>query len=176
MEAWSELIFRLFRFGHRNMVAKKGAQEGRVELQNVKVIVEQPEEESEDDLKQYGFGLEKFKGYQERILQAEKPSDLGYTYGNRLRGYFRRNGDLVDSLELAGRRLREKPESRHAYIALWDNTRDLPEGTDCPCFVSAFFRRFEGKLTLTATFRSHNAMEAWPENVYGLIAIQRLRR
>jgi thymidylate synthase len=173
MEAWSELIFRLFRFGHRNMVAKKGTQEGRVELQNVKVIVEQPKEESDDVLKQYGFGLAKFRGYQQRILEAEKPADLGYTYGNRLRGYFRRNGDAVDSLEIAAKRLREKPESRHAYIALWDNTRDLPEGTDCPCFVSAFFRRFEGKLTLTATFRSHNAMEAWPENVYGLIAIQR---
>ncbi|HEY2844766.1 MAG TPA: thymidylate synthase, partial [Bryobacteraceae bacterium] len=79
----------------------------------------------------------------------------------------------VDSLEIVGKRLREKPESRHAYIALWDNARDLPEGTDTPCFVSAFFRKFEGKLTLTATFRSHNAMEAWPENVYGLIAIQR---
>jgi thymidylate synthase len=173
MEAWSELIFRLFRFGHRNLVAKKGTQEGRVELQNVKVIVEQPREESDEVLKQYGFGLAKFQGYQQRILQAEKPADLGYTYGNRLRGYFRRNGDTVDSLEIAAKRLREKPESRHAYIALWDNTRDLPEGTDCPCFVSAFFRRFEGKLTLTATFRSHNAMEAWPENVYGLIAIQR---
>ena len=79
----------------------------------------------------------------------------------------------MDSLEIAAQRLKEKPESRHAYIALWDNTRDLPEGTDTPCFVSAFFRRFDGKLTLTATFRSHNAMEAWPENVYGLIAIQR---
>jgi hypothetical protein len=36
MEAWSELIFRLFRFGHRNMVAKKSGPEGRVELQNIK--------------------------------------------------------------------------------------------------------------------------------------------
>ncbi len=39
--------------------------------------------------------------------------------------------------------------------------------------MSAFFRKFDGKLTLTATFRSHNAMEAWPENVYGLIEILR---
>jgi len=174
MEAWSELIFRLFRFGHRNMVAKKGTQEGRVELQNVKVIVERPVEEPDERLKEYGFSLEKFQGYQRRILDPAKPGDLGYTYGNRLRGYFRQaGGQLVDSLEIAARRLKEKPESRHAYISLWDNTRDLPEGHDCPCFVSAFFRRFEGKLTLTATFRSHNAMEAWPENVYGLIAIQR---
>jgi thymidylate synthase len=174
MEAWSEIIFRLFRFGHRNMVAKKSGPEGRVELQNIKAIIENPCEEPDEILQQYGFSLAKFQGYQQRILDPEKPPDLGYTYGNRLRGYFRRpDGTLVDSLEIAAQRLKEKPESRHAYIALWDNTRDLPEGTDTPCFVSAFFRKFDGKLTLTATFRSHNAMEAWPENVYGLIAIQR---
>ncbi len=173
MEAWSELIFRLFRFGHRNIVAKKSGPEGRVELQNIKAIIENPHEEPDEILQQFGFSLEKFRGYQRRILDPDKPPDLGYTYGNRLRGYFLRDGKLVDSLDIAGQRLKEKPESRHAYIALWDNTRDLPEGTDTPCFVSAFFRKFDGKLTLTATFRSHNAMEAWPENVYGLIAIQR---
>ena len=169
MEAWTELIFRLFRFGHRNMVAKKSGPEGRVELQNIKAIIERPVEEADEILRQYGFSLEKFQGYQQRILDPNKPADLAYTYGNRLRGYFPK----VDSLEIVGQRLKEKPESRHAYIALWDNARDLPEGTDTPCFVSAFFRKFEDKLTLTATFRSHNAMEAWPENVYGLIAILR---
>jgi thymidylate synthase len=169
MEAWTELIFRLVRFGHRNTVAKKSGPEARVELQNIKIIIEQPREEPDEILQRYGFSLEKFRGYQERIIDAHKPPDLAYTYGNRLRGYF----PNVDSLEIAGRRLKDKPESRHAYIALWDNARDLPEGTDTPCFVSAFFRKFEGKLTLTATFRSHNAMEAWPENVYGLIAILR---
>jgi thymidylate synthase len=173
MEAWSELIFRLYRFGHRNMVAKKGTQEGRVELQNVKIIVERPVEESDEILRRYGFGLEKFQSYQRRILEATKPPDLGYTYGNRLRGYFEHEGQPVDSLEIAGDRLRAKPDSRHAYMTLWDNSRDLPEGTDTPCFVTAFFRKFDGQLTLTATFRAHNAMEAWPENLYGLIAIQR---
>ena len=173
MEAWSELIFRLYRFGHRNMVAKKGTQEGRVELQNIKVIVEKPVEEPDAALQQYGFSLEKFQGYQQRILDPVKPADLGYTYGNRLRGYFQHNGQLVDSLVIAGDRLRAKPDSRHAYITLWDNSRDLPEGSDTPCFVTAFFRKFEGKLTLTATFRAHNAMDAWPENLYGLIAILR---
>ena len=173
MEAWSELIFRLHRFGHRNMVAKKGAQEGRVELQNVKAIVSRPFEESDEVLKEYGFSLEKFQGYQRRILDPVKPPDLGYTYGNRLRGYFEYKGQIVDSLEIAAARLKEKPESRHCYVTLWDNARDLSEAHDCPCFVTAFFRRFEDKLTLTATFRSHNAMEAWPENLYGLIAVQR---
>jgi thymidylate synthase len=120
MEAWIELIFRLFRFGHRNMVAKKSGPEGRVELQNIKAIIERPVEEADEILQQYGFSLEKFQGYQQRILDPNKPADLAYTYGNRLRGYF----PNVDSLEIVGQRLKEKPESRHAYIALWDNARD----------------------------------------------------
>jgi thymidylate synthase len=39
--------------------------------------------------------------------------------------------------------------------------------------VSLFFRRFAACLTLTATFRTHNAMDAWLENLYGLMAVQR---
>jgi thymidylate synthase len=178
IEAWAELVFRLVRFGLRTKVAKhtsngEPTEEDRVELQNVKVIVQQPTEEPDEELRKYGFVLQEFKEYQRRILVASKPADLGYTYGNRLRGYFSNHGELIDTLEVAATRLRAEPESRHAYISLWDSSRDLPEGTDCPCFVTAFFRRFEGKLTMTATFRSHNAMDAWPKNVYGLIAVQR---
>jgi thymidylate synthase len=168
LEAWEELIFRLVRFGHRSRL-RKGE---RLELQNVKVVIEEPMEEAEEDLAVYGFSLAHFRQYQQRILDPDKPGDLAYTYGNRLRGYFRHDGAVVDALEVAARRLRTDPETRHAYISLWDTSRDLTEGHGCPCFVSAFFRRLEGKLTLTATFRTHNAMSAWLENVYGLMAIQ----
>ncbi len=47
-------------------------------------------------------------------------------------------------------------------MALWDNARDLTVKEGRPCLVSLFFRKFEGKLTLSATFRTHNAMDAWP--------------
>jgi thymidylate synthase len=163
LEAWEELVFRLVRFGYRVRL-RKGE---RIELQNVKVVVEAPAEDAADDLAEYGFSLDHFREYQRRILEPGKPADLSYTYGNRLREYFRH-----DSLSIAIERLKSDPETRHAYIALWDNFRDLPEGHACPCFVSAFFRRFDGKLTLTATFRTHNAMSAWLENVYGLMAIE----
>jgi len=169
LDAWEELIFRLVRFGHRNRL-KKGE---RIELQNVKIVVEQPQEEAEQHLAEYSFSLEDFRRYQTNILNPDKPPDISYTYGNRLRGYFLHHDAVVDSLEIAVTRLREDPESRHAYAALWDNSRDLPEGHSCPCLVSLFFRRFDGKLTLTATFRSHNARSAWLENFYGLMAIQR---
>ena len=38
--------------------------------------------------------------------------------------------------------------------------------------MSAFFRKFEDKLTLTATFRTHNALDAWLLNLYGMMALQ----
>ncbi|MFA6405261.1 MAG: thymidylate synthase [Candidatus Paceibacterota bacterium] len=173
MEAWSELIFRLYRFGHRNKVTKRTGEETRIELLNTHVVVEEPFEETEKCLSEYGFSLEKFREYQDRFLDSQKPSDLDYTYGNRLRGHFHRGDVIVDSPLIVADRLRESPDSRHCYIALWDNRLDLPEGTKCPCFVSAFFRHFDGKLNLTANFRTHNAMDAWPENLYGLMALQR---
>nr|VFK57560.1 MAG: thymidylate synthase [Candidatus Kentron sp. TUN]VFK64485.1 MAG: thymidylate synthase [Candidatus Kentron sp. TUN]VFK65902.1 MAG: thymidylate synthase [Candidatus Kentron sp. TUN] len=168
IEAWKELIFRLVRFGHRNTL-RKGE---RYELQNVKVIIEKPEEESEKALEQIGFSLGKFKQYQKQILDPIKPDDLEYSYGNRMCDYFTHNNRTVNLLEVAVQRLLDDPESRHAYISLWDPARDISEKHGHPCFVSLYFRKFDNKLTTTATFRTHNAFTAWLENVYGLMAIQ----
>ncbi len=169
MEAWRELIFRLVRFGHRNKLRKGD----KIELQNVKVVIEEPAEEDQQALDEYGFSLEHFHEYQERMLDGRKPQDLVYTYGNRMRGYFQVDGMPIDGLQIMIERLRKDPESRHAYMTLWDNPTNLVTGEHCPCLVSIFFRQFEQRLTLTATFRTHNAMDAWLENVYGLMAIQR---
>jgi thymidylate synthase len=86
------------------------------------------------------------------------PEGISYTYGHRLR-------DLEAVVEL----LRADPETRGAYVSLW-----LPEDLGArskPCLVSLFFRLSEGRLTLTATYRSHNLLWAWLENVYGLMAV-----
>lgn len=168
IEAWRELIFRLVRFGHRSKL-RKGE---KIELQNVKVVIEQPIDDEEETLREYGFSLQHFREYQQRMLDGRKPQDLVYTYGNRMRGYFQVDGQPIDGLQIMVDRLKEDPESRHAYMTLWDNSTNLVTGQHCPCLVSIFFRRFEGRLTLTATFRTHNGMDAWLENVYGLKAIQ----
>lgn len=173
MEAWTELIFRLHRFGYRTKVAKKGTLEERIELLDMKVVIDKPAEESSEVLSQFGFSLERFCEYQMRILDPVKPEELRYSYGNLLRGHFQYQNKTVDSLTVVGQRLKADRHSRHEYVALWDNGPHLVTGRGCPCFVSAFFRYFEGRLHLTATFRTHNAMDAWPENLYGLIAIQR---
>jgi thymidylate synthase len=163
LEAWQEVLYRLSRFGHR-VTLKKG---DRLELQHVKVVVEKPHFESADKLRAVNLDPDKMRRYQEEILQGKLRPDETYNYGHRLRSYFG-----LDTLAACAARLKTDPEDRKSYVALWDNTRDLGRVEGRPCLVSLYFRKFDGKLTLTAAFRTHNAMDAYPMNLYGLMAIQ----
>jgi thymidylate synthase len=173
LDCWEELVTRAVRFGHP-VNLRSGP---RRELLNAKVVITDPVEESAELLSDYGFSSEAFREYQEKMLEAVLPQGIAYTYGNRLRGYFERAGARMDTLDFVGRELRHNPESRHAYISLWDTAADLPGDdqeteTAVPCLVTIFFRRSADRLTMTATYRSHNLLTAWLQNVYGLMAIQ----
>ena len=163
IEAWKEVLHLLTRFGRR-VDLKKG---DRLELQHVKVVVEKPRFEAEEKLQAVNLDPQKLRRYQEDILRGELRPDETYNYGHRLRAYFG-----LDTLAACADRLKADPEDRKSYVALWDTARDLTVKEGRPCLVSLFFRKFEGKLTLSATFRTHNAMDAYPMNLYGLMAIQ----
>ena len=178
LDAWEELIFRLDRFGIRNRVSKRGVnseyyEQERIELQNVHINILNPKEDREEHLKEHQFSLDHLRTLQRKILNPSLPPDQTYNYGNRLGGYFRNNGEVVDALAVVAKKLLEQPESRHCYVSLWDSGRDLLADTGHPCMVSLFFRRFDNKLSLSATFRTHNAFDAWLPNAYCLIAIQK---
>ena len=146
----------------------------RLELLNAKAVITEPAHDSAAALARYGFELERFLAYQRAILRSELPEDVSYTYGNRLRAHPRPDSTTLDTLHAATHRLRTNPSSRHAYVTLWDNVADLEhQEAGSPCLVTLFFRQLEGSLALTATYRSHNLLSAWLENVYGLMAIQR---
>jgi hypothetical protein len=177
LDCWEELVVRGMRFGHPT-VLRNGP---RIELLNAKAVITEPAPEPAEVLARYGFQLERFLAYQRRILDPELPEGISYTYGNRLRGYFRQGpaeASSFDTLGTAIAALREDPETRRCYISLWDTEHDLPPSgqehdRSLPCLTTLFFRRIDGRLTLTATYRSHNLLTAWLENVYGLMAIQR---
>jgi thymidylate synthase len=163
LEAWLELLFLLTRFGRR-VTLKKGE---RLELQNVKVVVEDPQGIEPEILAAHDVDPGKISKYFMEFLEGDLRPDEAYTYGHRLRTYFK-----LDAVKVLAERLQKDPEDRKAYFTLWDNTRDLTAKESRPCFVSVFFRKFEDKLTLTATFRTHNAMDAWLLNLYGLMALR----
>ncbi len=164
LEAWRELIFRLVRFGHLAHL-KKG---DRQELQNVRVVVRNPKLDDAAYLREYNFSLEELIQYQQDMLVGPLSDDHSYTYGNRIREYFG-----FDALSKFAQRLKANPQDRDCYLALWDSNKDI-DADDAPCLVSLFFRVFDHKLTLTATYRTHNALDAWLKNVYGLIKAQEI--
>lgn len=165
LDCWEELVVRTLRFGHPVRLAKGK----RLELLNAKAVIGAPEPESRDALSAFGFEIDRFEEYGRRILDAELPEGISYTYGNRLRAHFGADG-LATAIDL----LRADPETRGAYVSLWDNAADLSaDAGSKPCLATLFFRRSDRRLTLTATYRSHNLLTAWLENVYGLMAIQR---
>jgi thymidylate synthase len=159
LEAWDELLFRLYRFGA--LVKLRNGKE-RNELLNVKAVIRDPGRYALTDLSDRNLSESKIKEYQADLLKTEKDDGLGYTYGHRLGLYFG-----VNLLSQAIRDLAQNLDSRHAYATLWDNQKD-PLGSDSPCLVSLFFRKIDGVVHLTATFRTHNGARAWPVNCFGL--------
>lgn len=166
LDVWEELVVRTLRFG-REVSVGDGT---RLELLNVKAVVTEPEDDDAAALAEVGVRAEDLRAYQERILDPAPPDGVAYTYGHRLRG---RTGDtLAEATALLAR----EPTSRRAYISLWDNPTDLHAGPGAatPCLTTIWLRIAEGgRLTLTATYRAHNLLTAWMQNVYGLMAIQR---
>jgi len=136
LDAWKEVVFRLYKFG-LPVELKKGK---RKELLNVKVVVNNPHEESDEELQKYGLSLEKFKRYQEGILSSDILEGIAYSYGNRIRAYFE-----VDFLDAAIERFKKDIQDRHAYFSLWDSSKDVLKGlrkegsASAPCLVSLFF-------------------------------------
>ncbi|UQZ90930.1 hypothetical protein C4J81_17610 [Deltaproteobacteria bacterium Smac51] len=163
VEAWEKMLYRLSRFG-QPVTFRDGKK--RHELLNMKAVILSPGDFDAEKLAYFNLPAEEIREYQKTLLSAEFTEAEGsYTYGNRMRAYFGR-----DMLGLAAEDLSKNLDSRHNFITLWDNGRDLT-GEESPCLVSLFFRKRDDKLDLTATFRSHNGTRAWPRNCFGLYKI-----
>ena len=166
-EAWIRLIRKIVRFGH-TVNLKKGA---RIELQNVKAIVE-PINDSLELLESYGVDVTSIDSYRKDILNPSIPEDQSYSYGNRIRSYFGR--PTFDWFVSVINKLKWDREARSVYLSLWDSNRDsAPGSSGHPCLVSLYFRVFDNKLTLSAVFRTHNVLDGWLKNVYGLMEVQK---
>ncbi|MFP4498451.1 MAG: thymidylate synthase [Vulcanimicrobiota bacterium] len=161
--AWRELVYRIVRFGHLAHLRKGD----RLELQNVRVVVEAPGFYSEQDMEKYNLDPEILENYYDDFFEPGLTPDISYTYGNRLSKYFG-----TDTIQAVIENFERDLENRQSFVSLWDTKRDLVAKTGHPCLVSLYFRRFDHTLTLTANFRTHNLLDAWLVNFYGLLKVQ----
>lgn len=165
LDCWEELVVRCVRFGR-----PVGLADGpRLELRNARALITDPADDPPRALAALGFDLDRFRGYQRAILDPRVPDGIAYTYGNRLRAHF----DGRDALAQAIAALTGDRRTRRAYVSLWDSSLDADTDRSAPCLTTLFFRGEDDRLALAATYRAHNLLTAWLQNVYGLMAIQR---
>jgi thymidylate synthase len=109
----------------------------------------------------------RYTGYLGQFLQAERSAEVSYTYGSRLRAF----GGAIDQVAAIVDELRAAGESRRAVAALWNPAHDAGSASP-PCLNLVQARLRDGRLHLTAYFRSHDLYRAWAGNAYGLRALQ----
>lgn len=110
------------------------------------------------------------KKYKKELLRFDH--DGTYTYGERTRSYFG-----FDQLEKTVEILK-KDSSKATLIQRFDPTKDMTAYTEQetskrkfthdPCLVHDIFFVLNGKLHSFHIARAHNAVNAYPENIFGL--------
>ncbi|MEH1972303.1 MAG: thymidylate synthase [Nostoc sp.] len=104
--------------------------------------------------------------YTSQILDdAPYREGLKYTYGQRLRSWFKN-----DQIDQVIKKLIGEIDAASAVMNLWD-VKDHEKGGS-PCLNHIWLRVVDNELSLTATFRSNDMFAAWPANAMGLRALQ----
>jgi thymidylate synthase len=115
---------------------------------------------------EYSWNEERLEDYASQLLSGENPG-FEYTYGERLRAWRMPGSPPVDQIDHAIRRLKSNPSTRRASAVTWvppvDDARD-----EVPCMMVDDFKIRDGRLFLSAFFRSHDFAGAYPANLYGL--------
>ncbi len=112
----------------------------------------------------------RFDGYLGQFLHAGQAAQgVSYTYGDRLCAF----DGSVDQVAAIIADLRASAVSRRAVATLWHPTHDTHAASP-PCLNLVQARLRNGRLHLTAYFRSHDIYRAWAMNAFGLRALQGL--
>lgn len=140
------------------------------EVRNLTLVVLEPSEGW--PLSGFGWDLPALEKYANQLMNPIN-TDFSYTYGNRLLSY--PCSDLasfgspayVDQIRYCIRKLKDQSTTRRSIAITWIPDLD-GESDEVPCLQLIEFLHRNGKLDLTAVFRSHDILRAWPANVYGL--------
>lgn len=156
------------------------------EILALEVVVEDPRRDMVPD--EYSWNRPRLEDYAGQLISGDNPG-FEYTYGERLRAWKLPDsrmgvacddvlsgdqdpgeedaGGSIDQIEQIIRRLRASPNSRRASAVTWIPPVDT-EKEEVPCMMVDDFKIRQGRLHLTALFRSHDFAGAYPANLYGL--------
>lgn len=154
---------------------------GTIETRNTQIVVSNPSDRWIPPA--CGWHEPALTKYAQQLVDPNNPG-FEYTYGNRLRSVPFYHEEIIgylhiDQLNYIIWKLRKDPNSRQAVANLWDAREDGFIRSDNftytefdsehkPCMVIQDYMIRDGKLCLTAVFRSHDYGRALFENLWGL--------
>lgn len=161
--AWLQILNTILKFGK---ISETHYDERQKEVLNLISVVEAEDPKNWHIPEFLPCNKEHIESYIPKVLTDYKSPGTTYTYGSRMRSWFGK-----DQIKEAIEKLRREPISRAVVISLWDPARDLTIGGS-PCINHIWLRIRDGKLYMTATIRSNDMFEGWPENAFALRALQ----
>lgn len=177
-QAYLRLLWHVLSFGRRG--ATQHSSDQREILDVLTVVSDEPADPAQGSYADWmpftraGLGERLpdggYSGYLGQILSPAPGAGVSYTYGSLLRAF---PAELapIDQVAAMVEDLRAQGASRRAVAALWRPAHD-PGSANPPCLNLIQARLRDGRLHLTAYFRSHDIYRAWPANAYGLRALQ----
>ncbi|MDY7013406.1 MAG: thymidylate synthase [Cyanobacteriota bacterium] len=163
-ETWVKIIHRIKTTGTIRPTGYDGQWQELIDL--MAVVTDEPPEFFFPEPNYLPVDRSFLNEYIKQILENNSSREgLKYTYGQRLRSWFKR-----DQIEQVIQKLIREIDAASAVMSLWD-VRDHEQGGS-PCLNHIWVRVVDNELSLTATLRSNDMFAAWPTNAMGLRALQ----
>ena len=163
-ETWVKIIHRIKTTGTIRPTGYDGQWQELIDL--IAIITEEPSHFYFPEPNYLPVDPHFLEEYTSQILHdAPYREGLKYTYGQRLRSWFKH-----DQIEQVIKKLIGEIDAASAVMNLWD-VKDHETGGS-PCLNHIWLRVVDNELSLTATFRSNDMFAAWPANAMGLRALQ----
>ena len=139
------------------------------EMRNIQITITDPCNPQNWPIPNTGWKLPALDEYVTREIlspNTSMPDGFRYTYGERLFNYPYCSWESSQIAYII-KKLNAEPTSRRAFAITYDPDLDMYEDS-IPCLQLVNFLIRDGKLHLTAVFRSWDVKRAAPQNLYGL--------
>lgn len=163
--AWIQVLDYVINFG---IIKKSQYSEDQKEIIALTTIIEDEDPDNPKITHCFDFNKEDLENYYPQVLSANKIDGVEYTYGQRLRNY-----KGVDQIEKIISKLQKTTYTRRAIAFTWNVETDY-DNDKAPCLNIVHCIIQEGKLFMTAYFRSNDMYNAWPKNAFALRKLQKL--
>ena len=162
-EAWMRSLKLIGTYGNLKL---SDYDEKQMELMDLSIIVREEDLNHPSMVGELGITEEELNLYANTLLSKDKPDDLQYTYGERLRNY-----SNVDQLQYLIETLQNKLYSRRAVAVLWNPAIEtFVDEVPCIDLYQAIVQ--DNKLYMIAYLRANDVYNGFPRNIYGILKIQ----